>query len=89
MKFPVPPLFERSVVVISLSNFGSLAAVDTLFAGNDEVPPSRYVQVRMDSMAPTHVGAGNRVTQVALDFQSHLYLQRYCKKIVGFSALRG
>lgn len=43
--------------MISLSDFGSLAAVDPLFVSSDEALPSLAAQIQADSMAPTQFGS--------------------------------
>src|SRR5687767_8411581 len=71
MKFPVPLLLERSVSVITLSDFGSLAAVDPLFVSTDEALPSPHAQIQGDSMAPSHLNAEARADADLLDAYSH------------------
>ena len=64
--------------MISLSSFGSLAAVDTLFAHHDEVLQSHCVQM-MDSMVPTYIDTAGTVTQTALNLQLHPFSQLLCE----------
>jgi S1-C subfamily serine protease len=71
MKFPVPPLLERSVSVITLSDFGSLAAVDPLFVSTDEALPSPHAQMQADDTAPSHLSPEARADADLLDAYSH------------------
>jgi len=71
VKFPVPPLLERSVSVITLSDFGSLAAVDPLFVSTDEALPSPHAQIQTDDTAPTHLTSEAQSDAALLDAYSH------------------
>ena len=83
MKFPVPQLLERSVFVITLSDFGSLAAVDPLFVSHDEALPSPHAQIESTRSAPNNdadlldsyskavVNAAERVSPSVLQIITH------------------